>query len=221
MADIIDFQTEKIIKAVEEQSDITEDNSNLREAIQEARERNDILVQHLKNVAENNKKQGLEPNPCFNSVCEKHKSIFGERTHYCEDEYFSHGCLFRMLESPPNSLNYSGYMPTHKEALDMLEKNGLLKGDKSEYQDIFEEYKKCKTQEERKNVVLDGVTIHQAGKALDNVLDGIIIFFKNNNQKEVLPSEIFENEKDLIVRNFQIELEKVLGVYPNIIPLEF
>ena len=70
-------------------------------------------------------KHGIDPKVCYNHVCENNEDGVCD----CTPGRPS-GCLYRMTDLPPNSLDYDEYMPSHQEALDRLEANGLLKGRK-------------------------------------------------------------------------------------------
>ena len=119
--------------------------------------------------------------------------------------------MYQMLSHPPNTLNYSKYMPTHSEALDMLENHGLLKGEREEYRKANTFYNKCTSRDDRKKVLLDGVPIFKAMSALSVILDEAA---DDKYASALSISE--EHERDIIIRNFGVELEKVLGIYPNI-----
>jgi hypothetical protein len=202
---IKNLEDHKILKAVEEQIGLTSENSNIVEALKEAKERSDLI--HLLELkkARDLELQGKEPYPCYNSVCENNRSEV-DRRNWCAEESQCHGCLFQTLASPPNSLDYDEYMPTHQEALDRLEAKGLLKGDQNDYIENSKYQGKAQSQEARLQQDLAGCSIELAVKAMTEVF------------RSLRDAGLTLDEDNLIIfqQNFSVELEKTLGIYPNI-----
>jgi hypothetical protein len=208
MNNTIDLEDYKIIKAVEEQTALNRNNSNIVEALQEAKER--AIVYDAYDALEEKKlleSYGIQPDQCYNSVCEH--CLDGK----CDEEMGrSCSCIYRMIESPPNPLCYNEYMPSHHEALDRLEAHGLLKGERLEYQKECAQYERAQTQNERRNTEIKGITLNQLTQAVMNILN----FFKEHEPDLTIQDE---DSFDVIARNICLEVEKAMGIYPNIRPL--
>ncbi len=215
MSDVTNLNDEKILRAVESQTDLTRENSNIVEALEEAKERNGIYQQWENKQAEKLFKEGKEPYPCCNMVCEHYQQSehvyaedngeikFSGRHDYCKTND-SHGCMFQMSSHPPNSLNYDNYMPTHVEALDMLEKNGLLKGERQRYAEANASYDKAESPNERRNTEIKGVTFAQLHEIVKKIGKEIPEFFNPDYDNTAL------------AQNMCVEVEKAMGIYPNI-----
>ncbi len=67
------------------------------------------------------KVKGIQPGFCANLACDDNR---GDGCDLGDVEAVS--CLFRMLDSPPNRLSYDCDIPSHKEALNMLSRAGML-----------------------------------------------------------------------------------------------
>lgn len=202
---VVDLSDHKVIEVIEEQTPLNRKNSNLVEAIQEAKERAAMYkMLEKKREKELQEKHGIDPKVCYNYVCRSNRGgtcdcAFGRPV----------GCIFRMTDLPPNSLDYDEYMPSHKEALDRLEANGLLKGERQRYLEECAQYGKAATQVERGQYVINGVTMNQFRQALTNCLKRL--------RGMISPFDI-EDDGDvgLLANNVTVEMEKVLGIYPNI-----
>lgn len=153
-----------------------------------------------------------EANPCFNLVCPHCVSELNGRTNFCEREVNSHDCLFNMLTPPPNSLNYNEYMPSHQEALDRLESNNLLSGQRAEYALENVKYNKAATQEDRWNTEVKGITLHQAELAFIASLESYCKFILEEDGVDITDHMSIS----VVSRNACIELEKAMGIFPNI-----
>ena len=211
----IHLNDEKIIRLVESQTSLTRDNSNIVEALEEAKERNTIYQRWEDANAEKLIKKGKEPYPCCNMVCKEYKQfefskvksngeyVFSGRSDYCNSGD-SHRCMFQMSSHPPNSLDYDEYMPSHIEALDMLEKHGLLKGDRATYQEANCKYDKAKSQKERNQTEISGITFAQIYDCILEIVSNIPEFF-NPDMDEIA-----------LCQNMCVEIEKAMGIYPNI-----
>lgn len=153
-----------------------------------------------------------EANPCFNLACPHCVSELNGRTNFCEREVNSHDCLFNMLTPPPNSLNYNEYMPSHQEALDRLESNNLLSGQRAEYALENVKYNKAATREDRWNTEVKGITLHQAELAFREALSSYCKFILEEDGVDITDHMSIS----VVSRNACIELEKAMGIFPNI-----
>lgn len=119
----------KILSDIERDTGFNEFNSNVVEAVSFAIEAANAINTLLIDKSMNLFKQGLEPYPCFNAVCEEYASEI-ERFDYCKLGHQCWDCPFQMLDYPPSDLDYEeGTMPSHQKALDLLVEHGLLKKD--------------------------------------------------------------------------------------------
>ncbi len=210
---IIDFNKksyekgkEEILNRVSEVTGLTEENSNISEAFDEALERAEVYKAHDRfKEKELSEKYGVLPSQCYNGVCEYNSEGV------CTDKSPAVGCIFRMVTSPPNSLSYNEYMPSHREALDMLEEHGLLKGDREEYLKVNKYYDKAESQFERSQTEIKGIKMVQVEACIKEVL--------MDNTFEGL-SLLDEGDVDVLAKNILLEVEKAMGIYPNI-KLEF
>ena len=224
MGEKIDIQNYVIKKAIKEQlgEDFASDNE-LDKSLQEAQERNNLLLQSMINKSNKLKDQGKEPYPCFNTVCPDNLNL----TNSCRKNVLCHDCLFQMLTSPPNSLDYSmnEKMPSHQEALDLLVENGLLKDDSWEHQletIYFRDTKKPATQYDRAEQEIKNITMDHLRVIILNFLEECYnkhkTIFGNFEFEPNTPDFDFTNEEDreIFARNICIGIEKVMGIYPNI-----
>jgi len=213
MATVTDLGDYRVVKAVEEQSPFTVENSNLLDAIKDSKTRAKTYKKLALKAAQELYDAGMEPYPCCNMVCE----------HYCQDEnievidgihyrsgrknyckaYQSHECMFQMDNHPPNKLSYNEYMPSHVEALDMLEKHSLLAGDREVYEKANVHYGKPSSQAERSETKIENVTFRQLEQVILTVLHD-------------LPPGFANSDHNVLARNITIEAEKAMGVFPNI-----
>ena len=196
--------------------DITPENSDLAGAMADCLERN-LMYRALEDAAaEKLRQQGKEPYPCYNIVCPQQKqSSDGKRYNWCITKR-SHGCLFCMMDTPPNLLNYSDYMPSHREALGMLEKHELLRGDRQRYLEAAADWGKPPTQKARADFEVKGVTMAQVEACMQRTLEE----HASSNYIRQCDGEEFcdclSSNAKLLATNFGCNLEKVMGVYPNI-----
>jgi predicted adenine nucleotide alpha hydrolase (AANH) superfamily ATPase len=136
--------------------------------------------------------------------------------HKCtENNHHPVDCPFRMISHPPNIMDYDEYIPSHREALDMLEKNGLLKGDREEYLKANLYYGKAKNYEERDKTEVKGITMAQAREAIKTAINESFQYLVSEGE---LSQEIVDNfiVPEVIASNATCELEKAMGIYPNI-----
>ena len=154
-------------------------------------------------------KKGLEPFPCDNAVC-KDNGYEEKRGSFCKKGASCHGCLFQMLDAPPNSLNYSGYMPTHQEALDMLENRGILSGEKERYKKESLHYQQAMPQGNRHNYEIKNIKMFHIRMAVEQTLKS----FHDNEYADIDFND--PDEWNLLSHDVCLEVEKAMGVYPNI-----
>jgi hypothetical protein len=210
---ITNLSDHKILKDIAEQTGLTKSNSNIVQALQEAQERGEMYhaldVQAAKDLFD----QGKEPCPCHNQVCDKYNqySEDSDRTNWCSDEVRSHSCLFNMLEPPPNSLNYDEGMPSHKAALTRLEELGLLKGQMDDYKLENDRYRRV-SRSERNQTEIKGVTMDLMCEVIETTIQDLI-------DNPYVPEDEkvgLDQNKGIIARNATVEMEKSMGIYPNI-----
>jgi hypothetical protein len=79
------------------------------------------------------KEYGIKPLYCCNLVC---KNIRDKECIEIEN-IRPINCLYRMVEKPPNPLNYSGYMLSHQKTLDILKKYNLLNKKKGDIMNLL------------------------------------------------------------------------------------
>jgi len=169
----------------------------IRDALMESIERRQIQMLN-KELAEKSLKETGEAYPCRNLVCPNCvdntvQPDGSQRTYFCLLNETCYDCLFQMLTSPPSTLNYDDYMPTHQEALDRLEKEGLLSGPRLKYQQDSFYYDKARHNEERWGTEIKGIDF--------NILRAAIL--------KVLQSQV-------TATNICLEVEKAMGIFPNI-----
>lgn len=226
MNDIESLEVHRLTKTVQEQ--LGEDfapESSIKQGIMEAFERNEIKLQIMKNKSKDLLDKGKNPYPCFNIPCQQniHESNSCKRTILCHD------CLFQMTSPPPSSLNYSmnenEKMPSHQEALDLLVEAGLLKDESWEHQIetiYFRDQKKPKTQYDRGQVEIHGITMDHLRGLILNFLEEFYNDYETIVGKCKFPPIAkdfdFTDEKDreIFAKNICIGIEKVMGIFPNI-----
>jgi hypothetical protein len=197
--------------------------SSIKQGIEEAFERNSMRLQMFVKKSQYLKDKGKNPFPCFNCVCPKHI----QESNSCKEEFLCHDCLFQMTSSPPNSLNYSmnEKIPSHQEALNLLVEAGLLKDESWEYQIetiYFRDQKKPKTQYERGQVEIHGITMDHLRGLILNFLEKFYNDYETIVGKYKFPpiAKDFdftdECDREIFARNICIGIEKVMGIYPNI-----
>jgi len=200
--------------------DTTEDE--LSRAFDEAAERYKMVGECMRQREENLvNKYGVQPMECHNEVCPYCKYPYGK---YCfcnsgEDRYLDCNC--RLLAPNPNTWDYDEeYLPTWQECLDIIAKNGLIKEDtREECRQASLDYGKCKTQKERGNTEIKGITMDQARAAIRHAIEEMIKFkldrdFKTQEEKDEFESHIID--PDVMASNATLEFEKIMGIYPNI-----
>ena len=215
MKKVTNLEDEKILRVVESQTGLTRENSNIEEALEECKERNKMYHEFEDAKARKLIKEGKEPYPCCNMVCEHCQQ--NENTHVTDEGFItfsgrsdfctigdSHGCLFQMNNYPPNSLNYEEYMPSHVEALDMLEKHGLLKGNRQRYEEANATYDRVSNSSERHNNEIKGVTFAQIHEIIKYLGEDMPEFFNPDYDNTALAQIVC------------VEIEKAMGIYPNI-----
>ncbi len=215
MSKVTDINDERIFRDVESHSDLTRDNSNIVEALEDCKKRSKVYKSWEDAKAEKLLKQGKEPYPCCNMVCEHYKQReymvtlpsgeikFQGRSDYCLTSD-SHGCMFQMNDHPPNSLNYDEYMPTHIEALDMLETHNLLRGDRQRYIEENSTYNKPSSYGERNETEIKGISFSQMTEIILSLTQEIPEFFNPHSDNVALSQCLC------------VEIEKAMGIYPNI-----
>jgi hypothetical protein len=196
--EVINLEKERILKAIEDQTDLNRTNSNISEAFDEAVEQAKMYNFLELQKAEIFKQRGIHPFTCYNSVC---KDNSGENT--CNLKEKCHGCIFQMTSPPPNSFSYDTEMPSHKEALDILEKHGLIKGELERIRKENQKYQNSKpeTQKGRGNTEITGITFLQ----LEEMVSECFNIFKDVEIDEIA-----------FYQCLCVEIEKGMGIYPNI-----
>lgn len=223
---IKDLEVYRLTKEVQEQ--LGEDfapKSTLEKGIQEAFERNQMKLQVMERKSEDLKEKGQNPYPCFNTVCSENV----HETNTCGMGVLCHDCLFQMTSGPPNSLDYTANegekMPSHQEALDLLVEYGLLKDESWErkIEEIYlREEKKPATQYDRGLQEINGVTMDHLRVCILQILEEFYTTHKTLiGGYEFSPScpdldLSDEGDREILVRNICLNLEKVMGIYPNI-----
>jgi hypothetical protein len=197
---VVDLNRVRLLNMIEEQSGLNIENSNINDAINEAIERSKLYDILEKREEKRLEEIGVTKTQCFNAVCKD--NICADCN---EDGGSAVGCMYRMVQPPPNSLNYKDYMPTHLEALDMLEKHNLLKGDRQEYIEANSRYGKPNTQNERLNTEIKEINFHILKQCYYNAL-------KTSQYEDT-------EDWEVLIQNLCVEIEKSMGIYPNIVRL--
>jgi hypothetical protein len=216
----------RLTKVVQEQlgEDFASEDS-IKKGIEEAFERNNWRLQIFERKAQEKISKKQEPFPCFNSVCPKNNN----EQNSCAKNLLCYDCLFQMTSFPPSSLKYTANenekMPSHQEALNLLVEAGLLKDESWENQIetiYFRNQKKPKTQYERGQIEIKGITMDQFRGIILNFLEE---FF--NDHKSIIGGYEFppiakdfdftnEDDREIFAQNICMGIEKVMGIYPNI-----
>jgi len=197
--------------------------SSIKQGIEDAMDRNSVRLEIFKRKSQEKITKGENPYPCHNTVCPE--NIY--ETNSCKKGLICWDCLFQMLDSPPNSLNYSmnEKMPSHKEALDLLVESHLLKDESWERQIetiYFREQKKPLTQYERGQEEIKGVTMDQFRGIILNFLEEFFCDHKSiiggYDFGPIAPDWDFTQgeDREIFARNICLGIEKVMGIYPNI-----
>jgi len=172
-------------------------------------------------------KKGFNPYLCYNLVCACNENSI------CNIKDNCHSCLFHMPTEPPNPLDYTTneieagvrYMPSHKEALQMLVDNDLLKDEVFENMIETKFYKyecKAKTPYDRDQVKIDSVTFGQLRGIIKHALNELYCdhttIVGGFNFSPSCPDFDLSNEDDqeIFCKNLCITIEKIMGIYPNI-----
>ncbi|MFA5135365.1 MAG: hypothetical protein WC505_06305 [Patescibacteria group bacterium] len=194
---------------------ITAENSNLVSALADSFERSKAYQASSDRKAEALRLAGKEPYPCRNAVCPRQCPNRDGRYHFCTTND-SHDCLYQMDDGPPNSLNYEEYMPSHQEALDRLEKHGLLRGDRQRYIEESARFGKATNQQERSSVEVKGITMQQLQLCCSVAMQE---FAQNPYVRRDTGEEFCDQlleETELLAQNIGLNVEKAMGIYPNI-----
>lgn len=210
---IVNFEEFKAIAQAEEEIGLTRSESLFIQAMIEAMHQANIINNTFVAKAGERALKGLEPNPCFNAVC----SSWGNeptRHNFCKLSHQCWGCSYQMTSPPPSELNYDEYMPNHQEALDLLEANGLLNGPVQEAIEAAQKFylDKPKNFNERMETEVNGLPMWKIERCIKNAFDEII----NDEQVEEKQREILYYWDTIIARIALTEIEKALGIFPNI-----
>jgi hypothetical protein len=187
-------------------------DSSLNEAFNHAKE-DSILIDANNSFMEKelHDKHGIETDCCYNSPCKHCDGLKCDCSVYRPVE-----CLYRMITTPPNQLDYSEYMPSHKEALDCLEAHGLLKGERAEYEKENSRYDRAKSYNERENTEVRGITMSQ----LIDCIKTATYEYIQGVRKYYGAETIDDIDTNVIARNSATEVEKAMHIYPNIVGLK-
>lgn len=124
---VLELRKFKILSDIKNQTNFTEENSDIIDALAFAIETATMIDANLMDKTFQRFRNGEEPYPCYNAVCEEHLSA-ENRFNFCNLGHHCFDCPFQMLDFPPSSLDYEeGIMPSHQKALDLLVEHGLLK----------------------------------------------------------------------------------------------
>jgi hypothetical protein len=155
---------------------------------------------------------GDEPYPCFNAVCPQYRAD-ATRPNYCAQGADCFNCSFQLIDEPPSPLDYEDEMPTHQEALDILELNGLLAGPMHEQIEMATAYRRSKpttlTDREEYEVKLPMHTIKTC-------VENAIIDIAQNEYNTEVEQLVLNDWSARIGIATTMEIEKACGVYPNI-----
>jgi len=170
----------------------------------------DLLQNQI--VAER-KRQGKELYPCFNQKC---PTATTQGT--CSKKQ-SWDCLYQMVEPPPNPMDYEGEMPSHREALQILEEQGNIKGELTRIRAENMKYVESKAQgsEERYGTEIHGITMAQLEACV------LTLFREAREDGNIfagMGGGLSLEEEEIFAKNLLIEVEKAMGIYPNIRPLK-
>lgn len=192
------------------------DSDSLNSALEDAKYRS-ALINNCNKAREKrlNTEYGIKPMECLNEVC-KYNKYDG----YCfcnnKDSLYL-DCNFRLFQRNPNHLDYDvDPIPTWKEALDLLAKNGFIKEDcREECKKASINYGKANNRNERDNTEVKGITFSQLRQAIEHSIDD---FYSNESydDKEEKASVEKHLYSDIIANNSAIEVEKIMGIFPNI-----
>jgi len=210
---IISLHEYNIIKDIKEQTGLTEENSTIAEAINIAFANAKMITDLFVAIAGDRARSGLEPNPCFNAVCLQHRDT-KDRPNYCNEEFECHGCTFQMMGYPPSFIDYNDEMPTHQEALDILEANNLLNGPMRETIDAASKYRtnRATSQRLRWQTEVKDITYEQLQECFKNAFMSII----ENDFVELSVRDVLDNWGERVVMSAMLEVEKAMGIYPNL-----
>lgn len=208
MSNITDLSKERTIKLINSQIGINKSNSNIEKALDDADERARIYNFEIIQAEKELIIKGIQPRVCYNGVCDKNNHSDECQNAHCRPI----SCMHRMTSIPPNRLDYREYMPSHREALDVLEKNELLKGDREEYLEDSIYYNKARNSDERHNTEIKGIDFNMLTKCVMTSLSNCVDFIKGEDGVDLtdyINPETFS-------RNVCCEVEKAMGIYPNI-----
>lgn len=113
----------------------------IREAILDGLQRQEMYKSIGRHHAEQDEAEGLPGDRCCNGVCPKNKQTefestdpvtclvtFSGKRNYCTDGVNgAQGCIYRMAQQPPS--DPFSRIPSHRESVNMLRRAGLLKPD--------------------------------------------------------------------------------------------
>lgn len=113
----------------------------VREAILDGLQRQEMYRELGRRHAVEDEAEGVPGDRCCNGVCPRHKQTehesvdpvtslvsYSGRRNYCTDGVNgAQGCIYRMSHHPPS--DPFRRLPSHQEAVNMLARAGLLKGD--------------------------------------------------------------------------------------------
>jgi hypothetical protein len=212
---ITNLGMEILKKAIKKAAGLTDDNINLTQALGQSLERSVMYELHDIRKEKELEEQGIKPNQCYNAPCkyQVEKDGWGDE---CSGKIGRPvSCLYRMTSLPPNVLDYSDkYMPSHKEALDMLAEHGLVKDGREEYIKASIYYGKAESRSERDNTEIKGITMAQARLAISDTIKQYLDYAVENSW---ITQECREEiDEGVIASNCAVELEKVMGIFPNI-----
>lgn len=219
MSNVISFEQAKQEKILTRLTDsilgeIGLGQMDLTEAFFAAIENAKMIDGLLQQKSEERAAAGLEPNPCFNRVCSEWRDEVGHRD-YCARAYECHGCIMQMTSFPPNHLDYAiDPLPSHSEAIALLEHYGHIDGPISEHLAEMSKYEneKAANYGERDAVEIKGISMGTLKKCINTVIGECLTSeFVNEVDKIGL-----ENYQEAIARNVTSEVEKAMGIWPNI-----
>jgi hypothetical protein len=210
---IVNLEEFRAIAQAEEVSGLSRNTSLFIQAMIEAFAQSAVIHNGFVVKSGERALKGLEPHPCFNAVCSSH-STEPTRHNFCKQQSNCWGCSFQMTSPPPSELNYDEYMPNHQEALDLLEANGLLNGPIQESIDAAQKYylDKPKDFNERMETEVNGLPMWKIERCIKNAFDEII----TDEHVEEKQREILYYWDTIISRIALTEIEKALGIFPNI-----
>jgi hypothetical protein len=111
---------------------------SIHEGLIEAFQRQSLYRAHNEAIKERERKKGMDPDTCFNGVCDRHvqhehehqnpetgRITFSGRSNFCK-EGRAQGCIFRLLEHPYSDPFVD--IPSHNECVRILQRIGYVRG---------------------------------------------------------------------------------------------